>query len=70
MDNFIINDKRIMIEWLKEYLIGIALMAICWMLFVLYIGFQKLCDEDSKRGKIARKLGNISWGIFITYMIT
>ena len=40
------------------------------MLFVLYIGFQKLCDEDSKRGKIARKLGNISWGIFITYMIT
>lgn len=52
-----------------ETLIGIAVMAICWMLYVLYIGFLKLCDEDSKRGEIARKIGNISGGIFLVYMI-
>lgn len=38
---------------LKDTLIGIAIMAVCWLLFVLYISFQKLCDEDSKRGMIA-----------------
>lgn len=53
---------------LKETLIGIAIMAVCWLLFVLYIGFQKLCDEDSKRGEIARFIGKIGSGSLFTYI--
>lgn len=53
---------------LKETLIGIAIMAVCWLLFVLYIGFQKLCDEDSKRGEIARFIGKIGSGSLLTYI--
>lgn len=53
---------------LKDTLIGIAVMAICWLLFVLYIGFQKLCDEDSKKGDIARFIGKIGSGLLWTYI--
>ena len=53
---------------LNETLIGIALMAICWLLIVLYFGFQKLCDEDSKRGVIARFIGKIMSGSLLTYI--
>ena len=53
---------------LTETLIGIALMAICWLLYVLYIGFQKLCEEDSKRGEIARLMGKIMNGSLLTYI--
>lgn len=53
---------------LKESLIGIAVMVICWLLYVLHIGFQKLCDEDSKRGKIARFIGKIGSGTLLTYI--
>lgn len=53
---------------LKETLIGIAVMAICWLLYVLYINFQKLCDEDNKRGEIARFIGKIGSGAFFTYI--
>lgn len=55
-------------EYIKETFIGIAVMAICWLLYVLYIGFQKLCDEDSKRGKIARLIGKIVSGTLLTYI--
>ena len=57
-----------MIELLKEFLIGIALMAICWLLLVLYIGFNRPCDEDSKRGEKARFIGKIESGVFLTYI--
>lgn len=57
-----------MIEYIKESLIGIALMAICWLLIVLYIRFTQLCDEDSKRGEIARFIGKIGSGAFFTYI--
>lgn len=53
---------------LKDTLIGIAVMAICWLLYVLYIGFQKPCDEDSKRGEIARFIGKIGSGSLWTYI--
>lgn len=53
---------------LKDTLIGIAVMAICWLLYVLYIGFQKLCDKDSKRGGIARLIGKIGSGSLLTYI--
>lgn len=53
---------------LKDTLIGIAVMAICWLLYVLYIGFQKLCDGDSKRGEIARFIGKIGSGSLLTYI--
>lgn len=54
---------------LKDTLIGIAIMAVCWLLYVLYIGFQKLCDEDSKkRGEIARFIGKIGSGSLWTYI--
>lgn len=53
---------------LKDTLIGIAIMAVCWLLFVLYISFQKLCDEDSKRGKIARIIVKILSGSLLTYI--
>lgn len=53
---------------LKDTLIGIAVMAICWLLYVLYIGFQKLCDEDNKRGEIARFIGKIGSGSLLTYI--
>lgn len=53
---------------LKDTLIGIATMAVCWLLFVLYIGFQKLCDEDSKRGELARLIGKIMSGSLLTYI--
>ena len=55
-------------EYIKETLIGIAIMAICWLLYVLYIGFQKLCDEDSKRGEFARLIGKILSGSLLTYI--
>lgn len=57
-----------MIEWLKETLIGIGVMAICLILYVLYIGFTQLCDEDSKRGEWCRRLGKICSGAFFTYI--
>ena len=57
-----------MIEWLKETLIGIAVMAICLIMYGLYIGFTQLCDEDSKRGEWCRRLGKIGSGTFITYI--
>lgn len=57
-----------MIERIRDTLIGIAIMAICWILFVLYIRFTQLCDEDSKRGEIARFIGKIGSGIFFTYI--
>ena len=53
---------------LKETIIGIAVMAICWLLYVWYIGFQKLCDKDSKRGGIARLIGKIGSGSLLTYI--
>lgn len=53
---------------LKDTLIGIAVMAICWLLYVLYIGFQKLCDEDNKRGEIARFIGKMGSGSLLTYI--
>ncbi len=53
---------------LKETLIGIAAMAICWILFVLYIRFTQLCDEDSKKGEIARFIGKIGSGTLLTYI--
>ncbi len=53
---------------LKDTLIGIAVMSICWLLYVLYIGFQKLCDEDNKRGEIARFIGKIGSGSLLTYI--
>lgn len=57
-----------MMFMLKDTLIGIAVMAICWLLYVLYIGFQKLCDKDSKRGGIARLIGKIGSGSLLTYI--
>lgn len=53
---------------LKDTLIGITIMAVCWLLFVLYISFQKLCNEDSKRGEIARFIGKIGSGSLLTYI--
>ena len=53
---------------LKDTLIGIAVMAICWLLYVLYIGFQKLCDEDNKRRVLARFIGKIGSGSLLTYI--
>lgn len=55
-------------EYIKETLVGIAVMAICWMLYILYISFQKLCDEDGKRGKFARLIGKIVSGSLLTYI--
>lgn len=55
-------------EYIKETFIGIVLMAICWLLIVLYFGFQKLCDEDSKRGEFARFIGKIGCGTLLTYI--
>lgn len=54
--------------YIEETLIGIATMVVCWLLFVLYIGFQKLCDEDSKRGELARLIGKIMSGSLLTYI--
>lgn len=57
-----------MMKWITETLIGIAVMAICWLVYFLYIGFQKLCDEDSKRGEMARFIGKIGSGSLWTYI--
>ena len=55
-------------EYIKETLIGIAVMAICWVLYVLYIHIQELCDEDSKIGGIAKFIDKIGSGAFLTYI--
>ena len=55
-------------EWLKETIIGIAIMVICWLLYVLYIHFIELCDEDSKIGEWCRRLYTIGSGAFLTYI--
>lgn len=52
----------------KETLIGIVMMAVCWLLYVFYIRFQQLCDEDSKRGEIARFIDKIGSGLFWIYI--
>lgn len=52
----------------KETLIGIALIAICWLLYVLYIGYNRFCEEDSKRGRRAKKIGKIASGAFLIYI--
>lgn len=57
-----------MMEYIEETLIGIAVMAIFSLLYVLYIGFQKLYDEDSKRGEIARFIGKMGSGSLLTYI--
>lgn len=57
-----------MMGYIEEALISIAVTAICWLLYVLYIGFQKLCDKDSKRGEIARFIGKIGSGSLLTYV--
>ena len=55
-------------EYIEETLIGIAVMVICWLLYVLYVSFHKLCDEDSKRGDIARLIGKIGSGSLLIYI--
>lgn len=55
-------------EYIKETVIGIAVMAICWLLYVLYISFQNLCDEDSKRGKFTRLIGKIVSSSLLAYI--
>lgn len=64
----IYTGQNLVMEYIKETLRGIAIMAICWLLYVLYIGFQKLCDKDSKRGDIARFIGKIGSGTLLTYI--
>lgn len=48
-----------MIEWITDFLIGIATLAIFLLLLAMYIRIQELCNEVSKRGKIARYICNI-----------
>lgn len=50
-------------EYIEETLIGIAVMAICWLLYVLYVSFHKL-----KRGDIARLIGKIGSGSLLIYI--
>lgn len=57
-----------MMKWITETFIGIAAMAVCYLLYVLFISFQKLCDEDSKRGEIARFIDKIRSGTLLTYI--
>lgn len=55
-------------DWLKDTLIGIAIMAICWLLYALYIEFNKICNENSKRGRIARIANKLCNGTILTYI--
>lgn len=57
-----------MMEWLKETLIGIVLMAICWLSYALYIRFTELSNEDNKRCKIAKIISKIGSGTLWTYI--
>ena len=57
-----------MIIWLKETFIGIALIVICKLLLDLYIKFLRISEEDSKRGKRAKKIGKKANGIFFIYI--
>lgn len=57
-----------MIEYFKETLKGLAVMLLCWVLFILYMHFTQLCDEDSKRGELARKISKFASGVFFTYL--
>lgn len=58
-----------MLEWLKETLIGLGCLAGLWLLMMIYNIYNNISEEDSKRGKIAKKIGNICWGTFLTYLI-
>ncbi len=58
-----------MINWLKETLIGLAVLLFLWLLCKAYIIFITICSEDSKRGEIARKIRDYGEGIVLIYMV-
>lgn len=56
-------------SFIKDTLAGLALIAIIFIIVIIYSLYSTLRNEDSKRGEIVRKIGDISWGTFIAYMI-
>lgn len=56
-------------SFIKDTLEGLALIAIIFIIVIIYRLYSTISNEDSKRGEIARKIGNISWGMFLVYMI-
>jgi hypothetical protein len=58
-----------MLEWLKETLIGLGCLAGLWLFMLVYNIYSNISEKDSKKGRLAKKFGNICWGTFLTYMI-
>ena len=56
-------------SFIKDTLEGLALIAIIFIIVIIYRLYRTIGNEDSKRGEIARKIGNISWGTFLAFMI-
>lgn len=56
-------------SFIKDTLMGLALIVIIFIIIIGYSLYRTISKEDSKRGEIARKIGNISWGVFLVYMI-
>ena len=58
-----------MIEWLKETLIGHGCLLGLWLLAAAHNIYNKISEEGSKRGRMLKKIGNISGRTFLIYMI-
>lgn len=56
-------------SFIKDTLVGLALIAVIFIVVIIYRLYSTISNEDSKRGEIARKIGNVIWGTFLAYMI-
>ena len=56
-----------MIEWLLDTLKGLALLAVLYLLILLYVWFTRISEEDSPRGRLFEKIGNITSSTFFIY---
>ena len=55
-------------EVIKDTLAGIGLMAICFVLFVIYSVINQLQEEKSKRGAIAKFIYKLFSGSLLIYI--
>lgn len=59
---------EILINWLKDSLLGaLLLIGICIFIYV-YIWFTSISEEDSPTGRLFKKIGNITSATFFIYL--
>ena len=57
-----------LIEQLKEFLLGVLLLVGISVFIYVYIWFSSVSEEDSPRGRLFKKIGNITSATFFIYL--